>query len=317
MVFRSFLENRVSELKSALPDHITPDKFIRTILTAATINPEILACERQSLWIATMRAANDGLLPDGQEGAFVAYKGKAQWIPMYQGLLKRFRNSGQYEWISAGIVYEGEEFDHWIDEHGEHFRHRPGDERDLAKVRRVYAIARTKDGGKFIADLSLREVDKHRAQSRASREDAPWNTWREEMMKKTALRVLSKLLPKSSDIDQFIRDDEQELYGVETPRPQLDVPLPILRPPLTLLVPMCPKDHESSPWIRSQRAGEWRNKRPMTRCPPHNRKPATIPPNLWNYRSPASKVGPIAACIKSAMTCPTTINMMPNLKLHG
>lgn len=226
VVFRNFLEQRTGEFKTALPDHITPDKFIRTILTAATINPEIIACDRRSLAIATMRAANDGLLPDGQEGAIVPFKGKAQWIPMYQGLLKRFRNSGQFEWISAGIVYDGEEFDHWIDEFGEHFKHRPGDDRDPSAIRRVYAIARTKDGGKFIADLSLREVEKHRAQSRATREDGPWNVWREEMMKKTALRVLSKLLPKSSDIEQLMREDEAELYGVEkaTPQPESVVP---------------------------------------------------------------------------------------------
>jgi recombinational DNA repair protein RecT len=36
------------------------------------------------------------------------------------------------------------------------------------------------------------------------------------MMKKTALRVLSKLLPKSSDIDIFLQRDEAESLGVET-----------------------------------------------------------------------------------------------------
>jgi hypothetical protein len=36
------------------------------------------------------------------------------------------------------------------------------------------------------------------------------------MMKKTALRVLSKLLPKSSDLDAFLQRDEDEALGVET-----------------------------------------------------------------------------------------------------
>jgi recombinational DNA repair protein RecT len=51
--------------------------------------------------------------------------------------------------------------------------------------------------------------------SRAQREDAPWKVWPEEMMKKTALRQLSKLLPKSSDLDALIRRDEEALYGIE------------------------------------------------------------------------------------------------------
>jgi recombination protein RecT len=77
-------------------------------------------------------------------------------------------------------------------------------------------LATTKDGGSFIADLSMAEIDKRRAMSRASRDDAPWKQWFEEMCRKTALRVLSKLLPKSSDIDIFLQRDEAESLGVDT-----------------------------------------------------------------------------------------------------
>jgi recombination protein RecT len=212
---RNYLDTRIGEIKTALPGNISPQLFARVIITAAQLNREILARDRASLWNAAMRAANDGLLPDGVEGAIVPFKGKATWIPMYQGLLKKFRNSGEFKWVSAGIVYDGEEYDHWIDETGEHFRHRPGDDNTNKKIRRVYALATTKDGGSFIADLSLGEVNKRRAMSRASREDAPWKMWEHEMMKKTAIRVLSKLLPKSSDVDALMQRDEEALYGVE------------------------------------------------------------------------------------------------------
>lgn len=218
IAFREFLEARVGQIKSALPAHISPERFIRIVLTAAAVDPEILACNRQSLWNACLRACNDGLLPDGVEGAIVAYKGKAQWMPMYQGLLKKFRNSGEFKWVTSGIVYEGEEYDHFIDETGEHFKHRPGDNTEGKKIRRVYAIATTKDGGSFIADMPLAEIDKRRAMSRASRDDAPWKQWPAEMMKKTALRVLSKLLPKSSDLDTLIRRDDEGLLGIEDHR---------------------------------------------------------------------------------------------------
>jgi recombination protein RecT len=212
---RNYLDERRNSLKTALPAHISPERFIRVVLTAAQINPEIIACDKQSLWNACMRAANDGLLPDGVEAALVPFKSKATYIPMYQGLLKKFRNSGEFKWVTAGLVYEGDEYDHWIDETGEHFKHRPADDNTGKKIRRVYALATTKEGGSFIADMSLSEVNKRRSMSRAQREDAPWKVWPEEMMKKTALRQLSKLLPKSSDLDALIRRDEEALYGVE------------------------------------------------------------------------------------------------------
>jgi recombination protein RecT len=214
VLFGQWIDARENELKAALPAHISPERFKRVIKTAAQINPEIIACDRMSLWNACMRAANDGLLPDGIEGAIVPFKSKATWIPMYSGLLKKFRNSGQFKWVTAGLVREGEEYSHWIDETGEHFRHVPGDVAE-AKIRRVYALATTKDGGSFIADMSVSEVNKRRNMSRANREDAPWKVWPEEMMKKTALRQLSKLLPKSSDIDALMRRDEEALYREE------------------------------------------------------------------------------------------------------
>jgi recombination protein RecT len=106
-------------------------------------------------------------------------------------------------------------FEHWIDENGEHFKHVPSNDNPDRKVRRVYSLATTKDGGVFIADLSLADINKRRNMSRAARDDAPWKQWPDEMMKKTALRVLSKLLPQSSDIDVFLQRDEAESLGVE------------------------------------------------------------------------------------------------------
>jgi recombination protein RecT len=216
MVLREYLEARSSELKAALPPHISETKFIRAVVTACQINPDLLACDKRSMWNACLRACNDGLLPDGVEGAIAPFKGQAQWMPMYQGQLKQFRNSGQFKWVGAGLVREGDEYDHWIDENGEHFKHRPADD-NTGKIRRIYAAATTKDGGFFLADMSPADVDKRRKMSRASRSDAPWQTWPEEMMKKTAIRVLSKMLPKSSDrddLDQFIRRDEEDELGI-------------------------------------------------------------------------------------------------------
>jgi hypothetical protein len=47
--FRSQLEQRTNEFKMALPSHIKPDQFQRTIVTAVQADPELLNADRQSL----------------------------------------------------------------------------------------------------------------------------------------------------------------------------------------------------------------------------------------------------------------------------
>jgi recombination protein RecT len=209
-IWQGKLDARAADFRTALPDHISVDKFIRVIKTAALQNHDLVACDFGSFRTACMKAAAMGLLPDGTEGVILPFKDHAQFIPMVQGLLKLFRNSGQFRHVNAGIVYEGEEFAHWIDEAGEHFKHIPGDERDPKKVRRFYATATTKDGAFFISDMTPAEVGKREAQSRARREDAPWKKWPLEMAKKTVLKDLAKLLPKSSDLEERLREDESE-----------------------------------------------------------------------------------------------------------
>lgn len=216
VVIRRFLDSRAAELKAILPAHISPERFNRVVTTAIQKDPNLAACDQRSLWTACLMCASDGLLPDGkEEAAFVPYKNKVQYLPMYGGLLKKFRNSGEFKSINAYIVYHDEPFEHWIDEAGEHFKHVPGDERDFKKIKRVYASATTLNGGAFIADLSLSEINKRRAMSRATRDDSPWEKWPEEMMKKTAIRALAKYLPKSSDIDALLQRDEAALTDAE------------------------------------------------------------------------------------------------------
>src|SRR5580765_2547904 len=71
---RGQLERRSDELKRALPQHMPPERFIRVVLTAVQINADLLTVNRQSLWNSCLRAAQDGLLPDGREGAIVPFR---------------------------------------------------------------------------------------------------------------------------------------------------------------------------------------------------------------------------------------------------
>ena len=198
LVFRDRLEVRKTEIKNALPPDISVDAFIRAAMTSTQLNPDILACTFSSIWDAIMKSCRAGLLPDGVEAAIVPYKTRAAFIPMVQGVLRSARRSGQIKTISANVVREGEIFAHEITHEGEIFRHVPGDDFS-AQIVRAYAVANTRDGGFFSAVMSLAEINKHRAFSRASREDSPWNQWFEAMAIKTAIHKLGKMLPSVRD----------------------------------------------------------------------------------------------------------------------
>jgi hypothetical protein len=122
-------------------------------------------------------------------------------------------------------VRQGEEFTYFKDEHGVHVRHVPGENYE-APINRVYAIATTTDGACFVAVMTMAEVDKIKRMSRNTRDDGPWKQWPTEMMKKTALRRLSKLLPTMRDL---MKGDLDEY---EPP----DIDMPPREPPLDQII---------------------------------------------------------------------------------
>jgi recombination protein RecT len=206
--FRARLIARRPELNSALAGSgVSPDRFIRAAVTAAQTTPELISdVTFQSFWNACLKACRDGLLPDGRQGAIVPYKKQAVWIPMYRGLLDRFEQSGEYKWITANQHREDDiAWDIWIDEHGQHFLHRPGP--GFGKVIDTYAAAITKSGAFFISVVNEPDMNHIRSVSRAKSDDAPWHQWEDQMKLKTALRRLCKLLPMPQPLDELMQHD--------------------------------------------------------------------------------------------------------------
>src|SRR5688500_3765384 len=91
MQFRDQLTKMDHELSTALPPHMPVERFMRVVLTAVNGNPDLLKADRRTLFESAMKAAQDGLLPDGRDGAFVTFSGKVQWMPMVGGILKKVR----------------------------------------------------------------------------------------------------------------------------------------------------------------------------------------------------------------------------------
>jgi len=217
---RTSLANMEPEFRAALPAHIPSAKFIRTAQTAIQLNPDIVNCDRTSLYAACMKAAQDGLVLDGREAALVKFGNVAQYMPMVAGLLKKARNSGDISTISVHVAYEKDTFDYTLGD-DEKITHKPFLAGDRGKPILVYAVATLKDGGKQRAIMTVSEIEKVRAVSRAK--DGPaWKQWWDEMAKKTVIRRLSKYLPSSTDRDEEFQravERDDELYAPDDEQP--------------------------------------------------------------------------------------------------
>lgn len=222
---RQELDRMKDQIALVLPPHVTPEKFMRIALTAIQQQPALLGADRKSLFAATMKSAQDGLLPDGREAAFVVYRtknrdtsryeDKVQYLPMVFGVLKKVRNSGELKSIAANVVYEKDEFRYFVDDVGEHVLHEPNVlVEDRGRLLAVYAVATTKDGGRYVEVMSRGQIEQVRQVSRA-KDSGPWVQWYDEMARKTVIRRLSKRLPMSTDLEQVLRrdDDHYDLNG--------------------------------------------------------------------------------------------------------
>lgn len=216
--FRHELDKMSDQFSDALPSHIKPEKFQRVVTTAVLSDPDILRADRKSLMESAIRAAQDGLLPDKREGAFVVFNTKikvdgkdtwvkaVQWMPMVGGIIKRIHQSGEIKMLTARVVYGGDHFRTWIDDTGEHVEYEPAEDQDTNVVRRVFAMATTVDGAVYVEPLSSRDIEKIRNVSK-QKDRGPWADWWEEMAKKSAIRRLAKRLPLSVDLHDLIQRD--------------------------------------------------------------------------------------------------------------
>jgi len=221
--FKEYAMQRIATLQE-LP-HIDPQQLLSVALTAIQRKPDLMRCTPQSLWNACVLAAQDGLLPDGREGAIVPYgenqDGKrvaeiATWMPMVEGLRKKVRNSGKIKDWYVEVVYAGD-----------FFRYRKGDDPRLEHepvppsmrtqglnhqgIIAAYSIAVFPDGTRTAPELMwIEEIEAVRSKSKAK--NGPWQdaTFYPEMCKKVVARRHYKQLPKAPGLDKLIQRDDDD-----------------------------------------------------------------------------------------------------------
>lgn len=209
-------------LERALPKSLgfDPRRFLHTAIQAFYKTPQLADCDLTSIVVAMITAAQVGIECDGIHGALVPFKGKANFVPMYQGLMASVQRSGLVKQVRPPrVVYEGDEFSY---EYGlvEKMRHVPSDDPDRQTwdhLTHVYCVADMKDGSSSFIVMSRKQILAIRGRS-AARSQSPWNTDPIPMAQKSAVRQLCKYLPKSAEdrmLSKLIQLDELADAGVE------------------------------------------------------------------------------------------------------
>lgn len=219
VIIRQDIDSNITEIESVLPKSVSIDVFCRAAKIAISDNQDLNNADATSVIKSLSKCAADGLVPDGKEAALVVFNKKvkingrdewqkhAQYMPMVDGVLKRARLSGEVLNVSAKAVFENDQFDYWVDESGEHFKHRPLFS-DQGSLKLVYAFARLKSGELVFEPMSKAEVDKVRAASKTG-EYGPWKDWYERMALKSVLHRLTRRLPNASEMVEMLEMGNQ------------------------------------------------------------------------------------------------------------
>lgn len=229
-------ESMRGKFMATLPPEIPVDKFTRVVITAINMRPELLEADRTSLYTSCLRAAQDGLIPDGREGVLNIYNTnvgtkqapkwmkKVQWMPMVEGVIKQLAKAGIKAY--AASVYANDKIRIWNDNDGQHVEHEPvvfGDRGDRIGA---FAVGIMADGYTQVEAMNMTELANARAASK-NKDGAIYELWADRMEQKTALHRLRKRMAilDPSVAEALRRAEDDDLDGDEP------APAPTATPP--------------------------------------------------------------------------------------
>lgn len=209
-------EGFAAQVRMALPDNVSVERFQRVTVTAIQQTPALIAANRDSLFRSLIKCAQDGLLPDGREAALVIFGKDAVYMPMIGGFRKI---AAEHGWaIDTQVVYEHDEFDYQLGVTPRLIHKPPRLDVERGDPIGAYAVGTHEDGRKQVEVMTRSDIEKVRAVSRA-KSSGPWIDWTARMWEKTAGRRLFGKLPLGGrDGDRVTRvlnasDAEYQLGG--------------------------------------------------------------------------------------------------------
>lgn len=200
------LKQMKGAFSNLLPENMSARKFATMACLAVNDNPELLKCNRGSLYNAFFTAARLSLWPDGVTGEcyFVIFKDKVQLLPGYKGWIKLCHFSGVIERMTASEVREDDFFD-WEKGSRQFLRHKPSGNLE-SPITYFYAYCKTTIGGEFFEVRTKEQVDRHRDKfslqwknSKKPKRELIWSQHYVKMGQKTLIHMLMPSLPKDNE----------------------------------------------------------------------------------------------------------------------
>lgn len=215
------LKARRTEISDVLPNDIPFDTFFATVNQALRNNPDVLDATPVSIVNACVKAAYDGLRPDGKEAAIVTHnvnvgtkqnpqwECQAQYFPMAFGLIQQILRGGEVLSLEAEVIYQ---HDHYRIVRGTHraIEHSPMvcredgsplEPGDRGAMILAYTVATLKSGvvvtefltADQILDVNMASKSGWDEQNKCPR--GVWKRWPRQMWLKTIIRHHRKTLP--------------------------------------------------------------------------------------------------------------------------
>lgn len=202
------------EIRKALPEVITPERFTRMAMSALNTTPKLQECVPVSFLVALMNAAQLGLEPNTPLGQayLIPYKNngvlECQFQIGYKGLIDLSYRNPQMQVIQAQVVYENDEFEYEL---GLNPRlvHRPNLLRQ-GEVRAFYGLFKLTNGGFGFEVMSRTEMDRYAKEHSKSYDSSfsPWKTSYISMAKKTVIKQALKYAPLKTEFRKALSTDE-------------------------------------------------------------------------------------------------------------
>ena len=203
------------EIKKALPEILTPERFTRMAISALNITPQLKECEPRSFLAALMNAAQLGLEPNTPLGQayLIPFKNRkngmveCQFVIGYKGLLDLCYRNNMVQSIQDQAVYENDFFEYELGLNPK-LIHRPELE-ERGSIRLFYGVFKLTNGGFGFEVLSKTGMDEFARKHSRSIDSAvsPWQTDYEAMAKKTMVKKVLRYAPMKTEVARALVND--------------------------------------------------------------------------------------------------------------
>lgn len=194
---------------------ISVEEFMANAVNSVRKNPDLLKCTPKSLFGAMLLSAECGLKfnTPSQHAYIIPYKGEAQFQIGYQGLIEIMYRNPKVIKIDGQAVFENDTFDYG---YGltPYLTHKPFRGGNRGSVTSVYAVVKLQGSDEPIFTVVEKdELDAIKNLSPAKNSKfSPYNSGTDVhhwMEVKVAIKKISKLIPKTSEIANVIDLDNK------------------------------------------------------------------------------------------------------------